>query len=411
MPSMAELSKSYDCKVTIRSKLHTIPFTKERPDLSESIDSNLVFDIARHTLLFGRRVFSDKAKKLENKASLGKAAKDKAAKGKAAKRKAAQAKAAQPSDKGDTHNVTILDLRSLIWDDEKWKKLSVEDFIRVCLLHMSEQIFMGQEDKKVVKKSRLGLDSNPITQLRLTLKERDENWCRKSYECMEVVPSDIAKDSYEVMKDTSKSIARAQVEETKSTREIALEEKVDSLTSRYVKLEPCYKNLAAYVEIAKKNLPGLSFPTPNAKATSALDENEGPFPTADDNAKATSVRDDVGVPDAAADDNAKAMGVCDDIDEADVAADDNAKSSQAEGIKETHSSQVPIFDVYNTPVDKGDVFMKDARDIINHTQENLMLLLAIPGGPILLKNLNFRIDLDSRVASKVFYIEINAQHM
>ncbi|GKE28379.1 hypothetical protein Tco_1443763, partial [Tanacetum coccineum] len=53
MPSMAELSKSYDCKVTIRSKLHTIPFTKERPDLSESIDSNLVFDIARHTLLFG----------------------------------------------------------------------------------------------------------------------------------------------------------------------------------------------------------------------------------------------------------------------------------------------------------------------------------------------------------------------
>ncbi|GKE72662.1 hypothetical protein Tco_1534703 [Tanacetum coccineum] len=140
----------------------------QRPELSESIDSNLVFDIASHTLLFKRsefclvtflacgkvifleymhddippflrRLFPDKAKKLENKASLGKpaqgkATQGKAAKGKAAKHKAAQGKAAQPSDKGDTHSVTILDLISLIWHDEKWKKLNVEDFIRVCLL-------------------------------------------------------------------------------------------------------------------------------------------------------------------------------------------------------------------------------------------------------------------------------------
>ncbi|GKD95479.1 hypothetical protein Tco_1379376, partial [Tanacetum coccineum] len=83
---------------------------------------------------FLRRVFPNKAKNLENKASLGKAAhgkaakgkaakgkaaKGKAVKGKAAKRKAAQGKVAQPSDIGDTHSVTILDLRSLIWDDEK----------------------------------------------------------------------------------------------------------------------------------------------------------------------------------------------------------------------------------------------------------------------------------------------------
>ncbi|GKB34852.1 phospholipase-like protein, partial [Tanacetum coccineum] len=103
----------------------------------------------------------------------------------------------------------------------------------------------------------------------------------------------------------------------------------------------------ASVEIARKNSPGLSFLTPNAKATSVCDDiNEAdaaaddnakatsvhddvgvPDAAADDNAKATSVHDDVGVPDAAADDNAKATSVCDDIDEADAAADDNAKAT------------------------------------------------------------------------------------
>ncbi|GJS34663.1 hypothetical protein Tco_0533045 [Tanacetum coccineum] len=197
MSSMVELSKPYDCKGTIRSRPSMILFIKERlsksnkrlklfkenafgkyldldvedndnhllnyvlhhqrPQISKSIDSNLVFDIAGHT-----HIFPDKANNLENKASLGKAAQGKAAqgkaaKGKAAKRKAAQGKAAQPSDTGDTHSVTILDLRSLIWDDEKWKKLSVKDSIRVCLLYTSEQIFMGQEDKKVVNNSFLRL--------------------------------------------------------------------------------------------------------------------------------------------------------------------------------------------------------------------------------------------------------------
>ncbi|GJR36397.1 hypothetical protein Tco_1212081 [Tanacetum coccineum] len=111
---------------------------------------------------------------------------------------------------------------------------------------------------------------------------------------------------------------------------------------------------AMSVEIAKNNSPGLSFLTPIEKATSALDYKEGPFPIANDNAKATSVRDDVGLPDVAADDNAKATGVCIDIDEADAAADDNEK--------------VPISDVYNMPVDNGDVLMKDAHNIINHTE-------------------------------------------
>nr|GEY76120.1 phospholipase-like protein [Tanacetum cinerariifolium] len=92
-----KLHKPYDCKVTIRSRPSTIPFNKERlsksnkrlklfkdtvfgkyldfdvedndnhllnyvlhhqrPQLSKSIDSNLVFNIAGHTLLFGRSEF------------------------------------------------------------------------------------------------------------------------------------------------------------------------------------------------------------------------------------------------------------------------------------------------------------------------------------------------------------------
>ncbi|GJR34042.1 hypothetical protein Tco_1209726 [Tanacetum coccineum] len=151
---------SYDCIVTIQLKLRMIPKIKERissskkqldlfkrtvfgkwldlnekeydnhllnyvlhhqrPGLSKSIDSNILFDINGHTLLlerakfflvtgfacgkvvflktlddgialFVRRVFPDKLKKLEKKeAGLGKVAKEKAAKG----------KAAQLSDKG-----------------------------------------------------------------------------------------------------------------------------------------------------------------------------------------------------------------------------------------------------------------------------------------------------------------------
>nr|GEU77373.1 reverse transcriptase domain-containing protein [Tanacetum cinerariifolium] len=72
---------------------------------------------------------------------------------------------------------------------------------------------------------------------------------------------------------------------------------------------------------------------------------------------ATSVYDDIGVPNAATDDNAKATSVCDDINEADAAANDNAK--------------VPIFDVYNTPVDNKNMLMKDVHEIINHTDPSI----------------------------------------
>nr|GEU97536.1 hypothetical protein [Tanacetum cinerariifolium] len=373
MSSTIELSKPYDCKVTVLLRPYRIQFIKERlsksnkrvklfkdtvfgkyldldvedndnhllnyvlhhqrPQLSKSIDSNIVFDIAGHTLLFGRsefslvtgfacgklvfpeymdndippflrRVFLDKEFFLENKASLGKAAKGKVAKGKDEKRKVAQGKASQPSDIGDTHNVTILDLRSLIWDDEKWKKLSVEDSIRVCLLYMSEQIFMGQEDKKIVNNSFLRLvediaDLNPITQIRPDLKERNENWYRKMYDYVAYKERSeqvddrngfTRNDEPEAEQDGSgtsdRASAEAKFEETKSTREVALEEELDLWKSRYVELESYYKNLEASIEIARKKAHGLSFPTPNVKAMSVCDDIDEADAVVDDNAKA-----------------------------------------------------------------------------------------------------------------------------
>lgn len=90
---------------------------------------------------FVRRVFPEKVENMEKKmASLGKAAK---------------VKAAQPSD--DMRNVKIQDLENLIKDHAMWERLSDEDSVRVCLLYMSEVIFMGQELEKVVKPCMLRL--------------------------------------------------------------------------------------------------------------------------------------------------------------------------------------------------------------------------------------------------------------
>nr|GEV37424.1 hypothetical protein [Tanacetum cinerariifolium] len=210
--------------------------------IEEKSEFSLVIDFACGKLVFPeymdddippflRRVFLDKAKNLENKASLGKAAKGKAAKGKAAK--------------DDQNRFTH--------DDEPEAK----------------QDGSGASDR---------------------------------------------------------ASAGAKFEETRSTREVVLDKEFDLWKSRYVELESYYKNLEASVEIARKNSSGLSFLTPNAKATSVCDDIDEADAAADDNAKATRVHDDVGVPDVVADDNAKATSVYDDIDEADAAAEDNAKA-------------------------------------------------------------------------------------
>ncbi|GJV41727.1 hypothetical protein Tco_1420167 [Tanacetum coccineum] len=170
----------YDCRVTIRSKLKMIPKIKERisnskkrldlfkntvfekwldlddtnydnhllnyvlhhqrPALSKSIDSDILFGIAGRTLVLGRAKFclvtGFTCGKVKKKASLGEAAKGKAAQpsdksdkdnvtignlGELVQDKAAKGKAAQPSDKGDKVSVTIGDLDEFVQKDAKWK--------------------------------------------------------------------------------------------------------------------------------------------------------------------------------------------------------------------------------------------------------------------------------------------------
>ncbi|GJT46695.1 retrotransposon protein, putative, ty3-gypsy subclass [Tanacetum coccineum] len=517
MSYTVELSKPYDCKVTIRSRPSTIMFIKERLSktnkrlklfkdtvfgkyLDLDVEAivitnllNLVLHIkggnqSEFCLVTGfacgkvvfpkymddgippflRRLFPDKAKKkLENKASLGKAAQGKAAQGKAAKGKVAIGKAVKETLTSTSRKRILLNYQRTPYTDllghsrqileipllhppplnsyHWWSKES--EVIPRCLAWTKREGFEKQNYPHL-----FGPDSNPITQIRPTLKERDENWCRKTYvyvACKEKSRQVddqngfTRNDEPEAKQDGSGALDRAsagaKVEETKSIREVALEEELDLWRSRYIELESYYKNLEASVDIARKNSPGLSFLTHNAKATSvcddideadvaaddnaksvlmmwvpdavtddnakatsvcddideadaATDDNakatsvcddideadaaramnnakatsvcddiDEADATTDDNAKATSVHDDVGVPDAAADDNANAMSVCDDIDQADAAADDNAK--------------VPIFNVYNMPVDNENVLIKDAHDIINHTDPLIQIML------------------------------------
>nr|GEX65723.1 hypothetical protein [Tanacetum cinerariifolium] len=497
MSSTVELSKYLDLDVEDNDN-HLLNYVlhHQRPQLSKSIDSNLVFDIAGHTLLFERSEFSlvtgfaceklvfpeymddcippflrsvflDKAKNLENKASLGKAAQGKAAKGKGVKvkagkgkdvkRKAAQGKAAQPTDIGDTHSVTILDLISSIWDDEKWKKLSVEDSIQTLtptskknpsklptysiygfawafkvwiLESFPNSYHWWSKESEVIPRclawtrrkgfekqnypELFGPDSNLITQIRPDLKERYENWCRKTYDYVackkryEQVDDQNAftrDDEPKAEQDGSGASDRVSVgakfEETKSTREVALEEELDLWKSRYVELESYYKILEASVEIARKNSPGLSFPTSNAKDMSVCDDIDEADVAADNNAKATSVHDDatsvhddVGVPDAVAYDNAKATSVCDDINEADAAADDNAKATsvhddvgvpdaasddnakatsvcddinEADAATDDNAKAMSVHDNVGVPDAAANDNAKDVHEIINHT--------------------------------------------
>ncbi|GJT88220.1 putative reverse transcriptase domain-containing protein [Tanacetum coccineum] len=434
----------YDCKVTIRSRPSTISFIKERlsksnkrlklfkdnvfgkyldldvedndshllnyvlhhqrPQLSKSIDSYLVFDIAGHTLLFERsefclvtdfacrklvfpeymddnippflrRVFPDKAKNLEKKASLGKAAQGKAAKVKLRKVKMQNVK---------LYKVWILESfpNSYHW----WSKES--KVIPRCLAWTRR-------------------------------KERDKNWCRKLYDyvaCKE--RSEQVDDQNRFTRDdepeaeqdgsgaSDRASAEAKVKETKSTREVALEEELDLWKSRYVELESYYINQEASIEIARKNSPGVcddigeadATADDNAKATSvhddvgvpdaATDDNakgtsvcndiDEADAAADDNAKATSVHDDVGVPDVAADDNAKATSVCDDINEADAAADDNAKATRVhddvgvpDAAADDNAKATSVCDDVNQADATADDNAKDAHEIINHADPHI----------------------------------------
>nr|GEW78292.1 hypothetical protein [Tanacetum cinerariifolium] len=270
MSFTVELSKPYDCKVTIRSRPSTILFIKERSEVS------LVTSCACGKLVFPkymddgippflRRLFSDKAKNLENKASLGKAAQGKAAerkasKGKASKGKYAKRKAAQDDRNGFTR------------DDEP----------------EAEQDGSGTSDR-----------ASAEAKFKQTKSTREATSV-----CDDIDEADAAVDDNEKATSVHDDVGVPDAAVDDNAKATSVCDDIDEADATA---------------------------DDNAKATSVHDDDVGvPDATDDDNAKATSVHDDdVGVPDATDDDNAKATGVCDDIDKADAIADDNAKGDRA----------------------------------------------------------------------------------
>ncbi|GJT35574.1 hypothetical protein Tco_0925993 [Tanacetum coccineum] len=123
---------------------------------------------------------------------------------------------------------------------------------------------------KGFKVDTISRDSNPITLLRVTNEEIGHNWCRKSYDYVnvdnwegvtreldkiEVVPH-IEKASFEVKKYADRSSGGARVEETNSkVRVMELENQVKVLTGRMAILD----------EIVKMIVPGFATPTTDAK--------------------------------------------------------------------------------------------------------------------------------------------------
>ncbi|GKA79265.1 phospholipase-like protein, partial [Tanacetum coccineum] len=376
----------YDCRVTIRSKLKMIPKIKERISsskkrldlfknnvfgkwldlddtnydnyflnyvlhyqrlgLSKSIDSDILFDIAGRTLLLGRVEFCLVTEKKKD----GELVQDKSEKG----------KAAQPSDKGDFDSVTIKDLGELVQKDAKWKKLSVDDSIRVCLLYMSELIFRGPEDKKVIPSFMLRMvddlaawndfpwgeyyweefhnkDSNPTTKLQPTDAEIGQDGRGATVG---------AKVSGEAMNDVDMS-AVVHVKETKSTREIVLKNKVESLEAVVEKLKLDHDKMAVFFENFKKFWPELVPPTPDAK--------EDPSDAAIDGEH----MDAVGHPDENERPNAKE-------DPSDAAIDrEHMDAIGSPNETEEPNAHDPISHVLNMLVDNGDVLMMDVHDTIN----------------------------------------------
>ncbi|GJX03215.1 hypothetical protein Tco_0189131 [Tanacetum coccineum] len=245
------LIEKYCPQTEIRKMEEAITMT-QKPDLSKSVDSDILFDIAGRTLLLGRaefclvtgfacekvvfpkyldddippfvrRMFSDKLKKLEmNKAGLEEVAKDKAAKG----------KATQPSDKGDKVSVTIRDLDELVQKDAKWKKLTWDDFpwgeyyweeFHNKVVNLIDKRKNNHIEFKKENPSKLptfgywnrsptvitgGLenqkgypDSNPTTKLQPTDAEMGQNWYRKSYDCFDDKEKSVQLDDFGVVSD------------------------------------------------------------------------------------------------------------------------------------------------------------------------------------------------------------------
>nr|GEU59471.1 hypothetical protein [Tanacetum cinerariifolium] len=274
---------------------------------------------------FLRRVFPDKAKNLENKASLGKAAQDKVARGKAtkgkaakskdAKRKAAQGKAPQPSN---IESEVIP--RCLAWTRRKgFKKRSYPQLFRS--------------------------DSNLITHIRPDLKKRDENWYRKMYDyvackerseqatsvCDDIDETDTAADDNAKAMSVCDDIHEADAAADDNAKAMSVCDDIheaDAAADDNAKVTNVHDDIGVSDAAADDN----------AKAMSVCDDINEANAAANDDAKAMSVHDDVGVPDVAADDNAKATSVCDDVDQVDAVADDNAKVLEGNSMKEMYNA-------------------------------------------------------------------------
>ena len=119
---------------------------------SASIESTLKFDIGDHTLELGRTEFC-----LLTGFSAGKVVFPEVNKRnipplvrRLFPEKVPQKKRKKPE--GVSYNVKGSELQSFLTEEDKWKKLTDEDAVRVCLLIMSENIFMGREPRHVVGK-------------------------------------------------------------------------------------------------------------------------------------------------------------------------------------------------------------------------------------------------------------------
>ncbi|GJW28062.1 putative ribonuclease H-like domain-containing protein [Tanacetum coccineum] len=381
-----ELNKPYDCRVTIRSKLKMIPKIKERissskkrldlfkntvfgkwldlddtnydnhllnyvlhhqrPDLSKSVDLDILFDIAGRTLLLGRAEFC---------------------------------------------LVTVFACRKVVFP--KYLDGGIPPFVRRLFLDKLEKLEKNKDGE---------LDSNPTTKLQPTNVEMGQNWYRRSYDYLDgkekSVPLDDlgcvsqddesyaytrqdgrgatvgAKVSGEAMNDADMS-AVVHVEETKSAREIVPKNKVASLEAKVEKLQLDHNKMVVFFENFKKIRPELVPPTPDAKedpsdaaidgehmdVVSHLDENEGPNEKEDplDAAIDGEHMDAVGHPDENEGPNVKE-------NPSDAAIDGEHMDTIGSLDKtEEPNSQEPISHVLNTPVNNGDVLMTDAPGTFN----------------------------------------------
>nr|GEU71283.1 hypothetical protein [Tanacetum cinerariifolium] len=239
-----ELNKPYDCRVTIWSKIKMISKIKERissskkqlnlfkntPDLSKSVDSDILFDIDGRTLLLGR-----------------------------------------------------VSCRRVVFP--KYLDGGIPPSVRRLFPDKLKKLEKNKDGELVQDKAAKGLDIRIFPQQLSLMDDESDAYTRKDG-CGVTVGTKV---SGEAMNDADMS-AVVYIEETKLAREIVLENKVESLEAKVVKLQLDHDKMALFFENFKKIRPELVPLTPDAKedpsdatidgehmdAVGPPDENEGP---------------------------------------------------------------------------------------------------------------------------------------